>query len=167
MLLTLDDVNITLWRPFIWYAAIKFGNLLLKKWYESAWEVHYGTYKGMDYLLRVPSSWNRNTGPRPIVFWHGLGLGICQYKTSLDSFMTLLPDRPLLVPIQPHISQDIFHPRFLTPMGRRETVDCLIGLLEELGWVSERQIDGSDWETDVDEQVAGAVKGVTMLSHSK
>ena len=71
-----------------------------------------------------------------------------QYKLQIADLMTLLPDRPLLVPLQPHISQDIFHPRFLTPMGRHETVECMVGLMEELGWVPGRQIDNSDSKGD-------------------
>jgi hypothetical protein len=93
---------------------------------------------------------------------------LMQYKLQIADFMTLLPDRSLLVPLQPRISQDIFHPRFLTPMGRHETVECMVGLMEELGWVPGRQIDNSDSEGDEPlSQFAPSRNGVTMLSHSK
>lgn len=84
--------------------------------------------------------------------------------------MGTLPDRPLLVPLQPHISQEIFHRRFLKPMDRHETVGCLIGLMEEIGWVPRQNLDGLD--TDIEEKVSipesGRLKrGITMISHSK
>lgn len=167
ILLTLDKVNVSMWRPFAWYATIKVVNVLLRKWYESVGGMHYGTYHGQEYLLQIPKSWNRNTGPRPVVFWHGLGLGMLQYKMTITNLTTLFPDRPLLIPIQPQISQDIFHPRFLTPMGRRETVAGFTSLLVELGWVTRSQIDGSDSGTDADEGSPAVSKGVTMMSHSK
>jgi len=73
--------------------------------------------------------------------------------------MKSLPDHPILVPIQAHISQDIFHPRFVFPMGRRETTECLAGLLHALGWVDE---GGPNSENPTSKEHAG----VTMLSHS-
>jgi len=167
LLLTLDELKVTLWRPFVWYTWVGIGNWMLKRWYEHRWGVRFGNYNGLDYLLRLPRTWNPITGARPIVFWHGLGLGLMQYNTQLTALMTLLPDRALLVPLQPHISQDIFHPRFLTPMGRHETVECMAGLMEEFGWVPKRQTDCSDAESDAQvSPVAQSRKGVTMLSHS-
>lgn len=168
LLLTLDELKVTLWRPFLWYAFVGIGSWLFKRWYEHRWDVQYGNYNGLDYLVRIPRTWNPATGARPIVFWHGLGLGIVQYNSQLVDFMTLLPDRPLLVPLQPHISQEIFHPRFLVPMGRRETVECMTGLLEELGWVAKRKKDTSDMDKDISvSYYAPSRNGVTMISHSK
>ena len=104
------------------------------------------------YLIRIPESWNRETGPDPVVFLHGLGLGIWQYQTLITHFLKEMPDIPILIPIQPQISQDFFHPRYLKPMLRDEKVECLKGVLQSLGWVIE-----SEKET----------KGVTVVSHSK
>ena len=163
MLLTLDEFKATLWRPFLWYAGVGISNWVLKRWYEYKWDVRYGHYKTLDYLLRVPRTWNPATGARPIVFWHGLGLGLVQYNAQLVDLMSLCPDRPLLVPLQPHISQDIFHPRFLTPLGRRETAECMAGLMEELGWVPERKAEADKPQS----QFTPSKKGVTMVSHSK
>jgi len=172
LLLTIDELKVTLWRPFVWYTFVGTGNWILKKWYKCRWSVRCGSYRlpgsrnhGVDYLLRVPPAWNPATGARPIIFWHGLGLGLMQYNSQLTSLMKLLPDRPLLVPLQPHISHDVFHPRFLTPMGSHEMVEYMVGLLEELGWVPEC---GSDIESDEPVSCYDPNRqGVTMFSHSK
>jgi len=162
ILLTLDEFKAALWRPFVWYAGVGISNWILKRWYEYKWDLRCGTYNSLDYLVRVPRTWNPATGERPIVFWHGLGLGPVQYNLQFIDLMSSCPDRPLLVPLQPHISQDIFHPRFLTPMGRHETVKCMVGLIEELGWVPERNTEGDKQPS----QFAPGKKGVTMVSHS-
>jgi len=83
--------------------------------------------------------------PRPLVFIHGLGLGLFQYNLLLTHFLRALPSYPLLIPLQPHVSQDIFHPRFLDPLPREESVQRLTQVISEMGW-----------EDD----------GVDMLSHS-
>lgn len=104
------------------------------------------------YLIRIPPGYDRKTGPDPIVFLHGLGLGLAQYEQVLSHFAAELQDIPFLVIIQPQISQDIFHPRFLKPMLRHEKVACMKGLLEKLGWAG-----------TIDKKMYG----VTVLSHSK
>lgn len=63
-----------------------------------------------------------------------------------------LPDVPLLIPLLPQLSQDIFHSRFLKPMGRHEKSDNLARLIYDLGWADMNEKGG---------------KGVTVLSHSK
>ena len=88
-----------------------------------------------------------------MVLLHGLGLGIFQYRYVISHFLTQLPDIPILIPIQPHISQDYFHPQYLEPMLRDETVECLGSLLKNLGWVNE------------DER--GRRREVSVVSHSK
>jgi hypothetical protein len=109
----------------------------------------------------MPDNWNPdNPHTRPVVFIHGLGLGLVQYVLFLTRLLATLPEHPVLVPIQPHISQDIFHSRFVSPMGRHETVQCLVGLLRSLGWVS-RENDTGKPTTQKN------ISGVTMLSHSK
>ena len=104
------------------------------------------------YLLRIPANWDRETGPDPVIFLHGLGLGIWQYQTMITHFLKEMPDIPILIPIQPQISQDFFHPRYLKPMLRDEKVACLTSLLQSLGWVKVSEKEK---------------KGVTVVSHSK
>jgi hypothetical protein len=87
------------------------------------------------------------------VFIHGLGLGLAQYHVTLSHLFQTFNDRPILVPLQPHISQDIFHSRFLMPPSKKEMANNLSDMLLRLGWVDKR-----------DDSVSG--HGVTMLSHS-
>ena len=117
------------------------------------------------YILRLPRTWSPENGPRPIVFLHGLGLGLTQYKIFLWHLMEAVPDHPVLIPLHPHVSQEIFHPRFLTPMGRHEAANTMAGLLQTLGWV-ERELDENDDEAG-ERQASDVPMGVTMVSHSK
>lgn len=109
------------------------------------------------------------TSPRPIVFIHGLGLGLVQYHFLLFHLFETFADRPLLIPLQPQVSQDIFHPRFLKPLDRHQMADRLTGLIEELGWATSLSKDEKSNEKDVGSSRTGntAGRGITMLSHSK
>ncbi len=60
----------------------------------------------------------------------------------LSHLLQEVNDLPVLIPLQPHVSQEIFHPRFLKPMSRHESAAALAGLLQELGWVKGRDEDG-------------------------
>ncbi|KAG6333721.1 hypothetical protein ID866_5364 [Astraeus odoratus] len=159
--LTIDEVNVN-WRPFTWYVMVLTSNWVLKNWLVRSYGVQFGCYNGLDYLVRIPQSWDPDHGRRPIVFLHGLGLGLMQYKLILSDLLKNHLDRPLLVPLQPHVGQNIFHPRFLRPMSRHEMTACLVGLLREFGWApSSKELDNaflSDQEPDR--------KGVVILSHS-
>jgi len=167
--LIVDKVNVN-HRPFMWYATLCVANLLVRKWLEQQWDMVYGSHEGLEYMIRIPGSWNRATGPRPVVFIHGLGLGLLQYIVFITLLLEGLQDRPLLVLIQPHISQDIFHPRYLRPMPSWEATNALAGLLGKLGWAEEA------WDSNLSEHEEREVtrhlvpedtpKGVTMLSHS-
>ena len=87
-------------------------------------------------MLRIPAEWDATSSPRPIVFLHGLGLGLLQYHVFLSHLLETFTDRPILVPLQPQVSQDIFHPLFLKPLDRYQMADRLAGLIEELGWAT-------------------------------
>ena len=81
----------------------------------------------------------------------------------LTQLMRAVPDRPILVPLQPHVSQELFHPRFFKPMARDEYAATLAGLLEELGWAKRRNDD--DEELPI--SASNSSLGVTVFSHSK
>ncbi|KAI0068643.1 hypothetical protein BV25DRAFT_1873699 [Artomyces pyxidatus] len=167
LLLTLDPVNVA-WRPFGWYAFVGAGNTLMRHWFTShwGWGMQHGAKDGLEYLLRVPRGWDARTGPAPVVFLHGLGLGLLQYFPIISHLLRELSDAPLLIPLQPHISQQVFHPHFLAPKGRKETAETLRALLVELGWASdEGKVDEEDVEVEV-ESPGSKGKGITMLSHS-
>ena len=108
------------------------------------------------------------TSPRPIVFLHGLGLGLVQYHNALSHLFETFTDRPILVPLQPQVSQNIFHPLFLKPLDRHQMANQLAGLIEELGWTTLLSKDKNAKEIEIESSQIGNIgKGVTMLSHSK
>ncbi|KAH8113258.1 hypothetical protein DFH11DRAFT_1689439 [Phellopilus nigrolimitatus] len=150
LLLTIDPVNV-LPRPLVWYLFVKAANVYLLTWYEINYQLMNGRFKDLEYLVHIPRGYDRAKGPDPVVFFHGLGLGVFQYQRVLSHILNELPHIPLLIPLQPQISQNIFHPRFLRPMLRHETVACLTGLLDKLGWAG----------PSVDDR-----HGITLLSHS-
>lgn len=84
----------------------------------------------------------------PILFIHGLGVGLAQYILPLSCIMAspAFASRPIIVPIQPHISQSIWHPHHLKPLGKEKTVRDLKGLVEN---------------------ISGGKGGVDVVSHSK
>ncbi|KAF8195811.1 hypothetical protein K438DRAFT_1826557 [Mycena galopus ATCC 62051] len=84
--MTLDKVHVY-GRPFFYYALIFAVNWYLRTWYTKHWNLRHGDYKGL-----------------------------LQYYPVTRDLRLKFPDRPLLIPLQPHISQDIFHPRFLDPI---------------------------------------------------
>ncbi|KAI4525653.1 hypothetical protein K525DRAFT_234222 [Schizophyllum commune Loenen D] len=168
ILLTVDKVNIH-WRPFTFYAALWVVNRTLRVWLMHKFNANYASYDGLEYMLRIPPTWDSETGPRPLIFVHGLGLGLLQYSMQLNYLLRRFSDRPVLFLLQPSISQDIFHPRFLSPPSRRETSKRLAKLIESLGWASlQEEFVGSDDEIAVARALAKQKRpsGVTMLSHS-
>jgi len=122
----------------------------------------------------MPAKWDAMTSPHPIVFLHGLGLGLVQYHVLLSHLAETFGDRPILVPLQPQVSQNIFHPLFLKPLDRHQMADRLAGLIEELGWATlfpkdknSKEMD-SQGEKNVGSSLNGNTgRGVTVLSHSK
>ncbi|GBE79707.1 hypothetical protein SCP_0209080 [Sparassis crispa] len=172
ILLTLDPVCVYS-RPLVWYAGVMVCNLLSRVYLMTQWDVTFGTYNGLDYVLRVPPHWSSATGPRPVVFLHGLGLGLAHYQPFISQLLRSLPNHPILIPLQPHISQQIFHPHYLKPMNRRVMSECLAGLMNKLGWVRleegcPQSLPKPQPYTRNGEKVTQMQSplGVTMLSHS-
>lgn len=157
----------------MWYAGVAFSNAFLRRRFRSKWNAKVAHYQDLEYILRVPATWDARSGPRPIVFLHGLGLGLFQYCRFLEHVFAAVPGHPVLVPLLPHVSQEILHPRYLRPMGRQEMVQCLAGLISELGWADITNLMSDT--PDSDEQIKSkkgdtkprSRKGITILSHSK
>jgi hypothetical protein len=168
VLLTVDEVQV--WaRPMAWYVFVWAVNAFLKKRMEWKYGVQHGSFGGLDYVLRRAASTSKSQDQqgqrRPIVFLHGLGLGLFQYHLLISHLFTAFPDRDVLVPLQPHISQAIWHPRFLCPLDRHQTADLLAGLLRALGWVPPEAEGSSDEGSQGAEKVEEKAK-VTVISHS-
>jgi len=134
----------------------------------------YWLLKGLRYLLRIPEQWDPDSSPRPLLFVHGLGLGLLQYHRLLSHLFESISDRPILILLQPQTSQDFFHPHFLKPLNRQQMVDKLSRLLHKLGWVHlnsnglvESSGDGEEERQVEKSLIPKMCKGVTMISHSK
>ena len=118
----------------------------------------------------MPVDWNPEKSPRPIIFLHGLGLGLVHYHSLVAHLFTEFTDRPVLVPLQPQSSHDIFHPDYLNPPGRRLMSQRLANLVQSLGWATIGKV-GEPKLSEDDEirsfRLDDSEKGVTVVSHSK
>ena len=160
MLLTIDNVHISS-RPFLWYILVAICQFFAHRFLEHNWGVEFGRHGDVEYLVRIPENWNpTNSKTRPIVFLHGLGLGLFHYGVLITTLLRRFPDRPLLVPMQPHVSQRIFHATYIRPLGKRAAVDGIVGAMRKHGLIPK---DDGNYE----ETIGDPVTGVTMLSHSK
>ncbi|EST09094.1 hypothetical protein PSEUBRA_001436 [Kalmanozyma brasiliensis GHG001] len=125
--LTLDPVR-TLHRPFGYYVVtngVSFGTiawLLLTKGFK--WE----TDGKCTFLVKPAAKRGRDEKPsQPIVFLHGLGIGLGQY-TSMLSYLAKHKDGVVIL-IQPHISTNIFSKYFLEPPSKDEQAQATISTL--------------------------------------
>ena len=160
ILLTLDDVHI-LSRPFLWYIFVTVGHFFAHKFLERHWGVEFDVHGDVEYMVRIPAKWDpENPKTRPIVFLHGLGLGLPHYSMLITRLLRKFSDRPLLVPIQPHVSQRMFHTTFVRPLGKRATIQGIVGAMRRHRFVPEH--DGS-YEVPIGDPTTS----VTVLSHSK
>ncbi len=91
-LLTLDPVSIR-WRPLIHYLLVALSDFTMKQLVIRVWGMTLGSRYGLDYLVRVPPTWDPCKDPTPIVFIYGLGLGLLQYSTIICSFLIRVSDR--------------------------------------------------------------------------
>ena len=158
-LLTLDPISIR-WRPLIYYLLVALSDFIMKQVFTRVWGMTLGSRYGLDYLVRIPPTWDACEGPTPIVFAYGLGLGLLQYSRIIRSFLTRVPDRPLFILLQPHVSQQIFHPHFLAPKNRKETLITVRQLLIDFGWVP------NPADAPKGDAKGSRPRGVTMTSHS-
>ncbi|KAM6495816.1 hypothetical protein JOM56_008522 [Amanita muscaria] len=169
MRLTVDPVTIH-WRPLFFYILVGMINRYCRWWFASRYNMKHDSRQGLEYLIRMPNNWDYTTGPRPVVFIHGLGLGFLQYSVFLSHLLNEISDRPVLVLLQPQISQDFFHPHYLKPLNRQQTVEKLRRVLTELGWVDQESVMMSDRDTEgkTNTPLSSPFKasGITVLSHS-
>lgn len=121
-----------------------------------------------SYLLKTPIDWNPEESPRPIIFLHGLGLGLVHHHSLVAHLFTEFTDRPVLVPLQPQSSYDIFHSDYLNPPGRRLMSQRLANLVRSLGWSMTRKSGEPKLSEDDEVSLLQITKeGVTVVSHSK
>ncbi|CAL1694886.1 unnamed protein product [Somion occarium] len=165
LLLTFDPVNVA-WRPLVWYAFVAITNHIIRRCLQVKWNTKTGSYKGLEYILHMSHSWSPETGPRPIAFIRGLGLGLLRYHLFLSHLLGAVSDHPVLILLHPHASQDIFNRRFLKPMNRHESADCLAGLLRQLGWVEQATAENGG-KPEKQEREVHRPSGVTWFFHAR
>ncbi|PWN54305.1 hypothetical protein IE53DRAFT_215759 [Violaceomyces palustris] len=96
----------------------------------------------LPYLLRTPKGWQPSSSAaggvasRPLVILHGLGIGLAQYANLLKFFEASprFRSRPIMVLLQPNISQNIFSRDFLKPFGHHETTAAFRSVIQKQGW---------------------------------
>lgn len=143
MRLTIDPVAVEP-RPFLAYCVTQ-SLSQLTLWHA----IHYGGFRlqtegRLSYLVRIPPGWTSQKASqsssrgiyRPTLFLHGLGIGLAQYSSLIHHLAqsSLATTHPLMIPLQPHISQNIFSKHFLHPIGHHEMVMCLRKAMRKLGW---------------------------------
>ncbi|GAA5949001.1 hypothetical protein JCM21900_003168 [Sporobolomyces salmonicolor] len=134
--LTLDPVRVVS-RPLILYAVVAAiqGGVLKHAKYKGFKEVVDGHTR---YLVRVPKGWKPSPdGPesqRPLVFLHGLGMGMAQYATLLSYFCShrSLRNRPIMVLLQPHISMSFFARGYLDAPDQTRCTTSLERVMRKL-----------------------------------
>lgn len=141
MLLSLDPVRVSS-RPFGLYAAVALGNELAR----FIWSRRYGMQRlkigDVSYLLYIPSEWSASAAkkgemPLPVLFLHGLGIGMVQYVDVVRGLLNpelMRQPRPVLIPLQPWTSGDILSPRFLRPWRAPESAALIRAMIERHGF---------------------------------
>lgn len=152
MRLTLDPVIVKS-RPLILYLLV--NTLSYATLLHAQWDGFKLENKGrIRYLIYRPPQWTiaaANKEPakyRPLIFLHGLGIGLGQYASLIRRLRhtPLTRTHPILIPLQPHISQAILDPyNHLTPISHHEFTALLRRVFKQEGWTQ---------------------SGVTVLSHS-
>lgn len=133
--LTLDPVKVTS-RPLLLYLFV----MCMQKLAISRAQ-GFTEYKDGDtrYLLRMPKGWTPDPtceATRPLLFIHGLGMGVAQYSGCL-SYLGVSPDlarRPVCVLIQPAISMSFFDRAYLRPPTKEESTKGLLRMCQRWGF---------------------------------
>lgn len=139
MRLTIDPVR-TRSRPLLSYFATNLlSHLTVRRACRGGFELrHEGR---LPYLYRSASP--RKAGEKgaksdgvPLIVLHGLGIGLAQYSSLVTFFLQspAFAHRPILILLQPNISQSILSPSFLKPFGHHETTSAFRRILSHHHW---------------------------------
>lgn len=128
--LTLDPVR-SMHRPFGYYVVtngVSFGTIA---WLRLRRGFKMETHGKCTFLVK-PATSKRSTGDKrsqPILFLHGLGIGLGQY-TEMLGYLSKHQDGVAIL-IQPHISTNIFSKYFLSPPSKDEQAEATISVLRK------------------------------------
>lgn len=133
--LHLDPVRATS-RPLAKYLVTGFFNVLLQRRMSRAGFVKHSD-GGLEYHIRVPDGWKAgDEATSPLLFLHGLGMGLAQYASLVSYFEqhSSLRRRPLILLVQPHVSMSLFHPEHRKPPTKESTTRGLKALIRRWGF---------------------------------
>ncbi|SJX62435.1 uncharacterized protein SRS1_13284 [Sporisorium reilianum f. sp. reilianum] len=139
MRLTIDPVRTRL-RPLACYLVTNtLSYLTIRRAMRGGFEMC--TEGRLPYLYRAPSvsasaDPTRELDTTPLVVLHGLGIGLAQYASLVSFFLhsRVFAHRPIVILLQPNISQSILSPHFLKPFGHHETTSAFRAMLAKRGW---------------------------------
>ncbi|KAN0063190.1 hypothetical protein ACQY0O_004354 [Thecaphora frezii] len=146
MRLTLDPVRVSS-RPLASYVVTNALSQLVI-WRAKRLGFQLRTEGRLPYMLRMPTGWDAKRAKEPpLIILHGLGIGLVQYYSLIKPLInsTTFAGRPILILLQPSISQAIFSRHFLRPFGHHEMTAAFRRIVAAQGWEA---------------------SGVAMLSHS-
>lgn len=136
--LTLDPVKV-LQRPLILYCFVFAIQRIIT--YKTALngfrEIKDGDTR---YLIRIPAGWKPSRtcveANRPLLFVHGLGMGLPQYATLVGYLAKakVLADRPIVILVQPHISMSFFARNYLNPPNEQTSCAGLERMVKRWGF---------------------------------
>lgn len=141
MRLTIDPVR-TRTRPLMCYVVTNtLSYLTIRRAIRGGFEMC--TEGRLPYLYRPArvtqfSSAKKRLDTTPLVVLHGLGIGLAQYASLVSFFLDspIFAHRPIVILLQPNISQSILSPHFLKPFGHHETTSAFRSILAKRNWHS-------------------------------
>lgn len=127
--LTLDPIRV-MSRPLGFYVVTNYVTYATIAWLYAMHGFRFERSGRCDFLVKKPvpgtSSSKRSL---PIVFLHGLGIGLGQYIPMLTQ-LSRHKDGVVIL-LQPHISTAIFSSKFLDPPGKDEQAQATISILQK------------------------------------
>lgn len=127
--LTLDPIRV-ISRPLGFYVVTNYVTYATIAWLYAMHGFRFERSGRCDFLVKKPES---GTSPSkrslPIVFLHGLGIGLGQYIPMLTQLARHKDGVVIL--LQPHISTAIFSSKFLDPPGKDEQAQATISILQK------------------------------------
>jgi pimeloyl-ACP methyl ester carboxylesterase len=131
--LTIDKMKV-ISRPLGYYVVcngVTHGTIAFLRWFRG---FHYEYSGECSFLVKPPvnkpSSSSKKERALPILFLHGLGIGLGQYMHFLGQLAK--HEDGVVILVQPHISADITHRHFLDPPNKDAQADAIFHLLQRL-----------------------------------
>lgn len=131
MRLTLDPVRV-LTRPLGYYVVTNAVTIGVGIWLVLYHGFQLRSSHGLQMLVKPASDAPKSDFRLPIVFLHGLGIGLGQYMGPLRHIAH--SDRGVVILLQPGISTAIWHPRFLNAPPPKAHSDAIKAICHEYGF---------------------------------